>query len=103
MGFQSAATSGGVMTTSSFNDPQRVAVIVAGGATYRDWTRVEVERDVDTLAFSTANFEAVEPSAMRSGREGPILLPQLMPGADCTIKLGGRLALTGLINRRVVH
>jgi prophage tail gpP-like protein len=71
------------------------AELMVGGRILKDWETVMVRRDYTHLPtyFIFSTSEA-------TSRNSSVLVPQIMPGDEAVIKLGGKTALRGYVNAR---
>jgi prophage tail gpP-like protein len=78
-------------------NPREIAVITVNGQQYRDWESVLVIAEFGTL-FRTFRFSVSEQADVKRWTD-----LQLKPGDECTVTLGGQLAVTGFVYERQLY
>jgi prophage tail gpP-like protein len=79
-------------------DPRYIAVLTVDGRDYTDWETVLVKHQLRTAPLYYCRFTCSEGSPLTKNW-GAL---QIMPGAACTVTLGGLLAFTGKVTTRQV-
>src|SRR4029077_18894913 len=79
-------------------NPRYVAVLTVDGKEYKDWETVMVKHQFRSQPAYFCRFTCSEGSPITKNW-GAL---QIMPGAECTVALGGLLAFTGPVTTRQV-
>jgi prophage tail gpP-like protein len=79
-------------------NPKDVAVLTVDGTNYTDWESVEVRHQLREQPLFFCRFTASEIAPFADNWAAL----HIMPGADCTVHLGGALAFTGRVTTRQV-
>jgi prophage tail gpP-like protein len=93
------------ITSFQYQDRSEIAELIVRGDVFDDWESVWVQHrwnEIPIFRFTAAERDEVPEVPPGSGPRAIWEKLQFRPGDSCTIKLGGQLAVTGVIETRQV-